>query len=245
MTPLESLPLATSDVSLVEGLTETRALRRYLDEPVPDTVLRDILFAATRAPSGSNRQPFRFVVLRDGPRANEAKRLIGVAARAVWAAKVVNDGYVEGSGAVADSAKARMAATMQHFVDTIDTVPAIVLPCLNRYRAPEHTEGSNVYPACQNLLLAARAYGYGGVMTMFHKDVEAELRDLLAIPPTTAVCAAITLGKPTGSHGPVRRRPMAELVYEDAWAVPAPWAIDPPGTSFTSAGPPRTAASDV
>lgn len=245
MTPLESLPLAASDVSLVEGLTETRALRRYLDEPVPDAVLRDILFAATRAPSGSNRQPFRFVVLRDGPRATEAKRLIGAAARAVWAAKVVADGYDEGSGAVAGSPKASLATTMRHFVDTIDTVPVLVLPCLNRYRAPEYTEGSNIYPACQNLLLAARAYGYGGVMTMFHKDVEAELRDLLAIPSTAAVCATITLGRPVGSHGPVRRRPMAELVYEDEWAVPAPWAADPPGTSFTSAGPPRPAASDV
>ena len=64
-------------VSLYEGLISTRAIRRYTDEPVPDEELRDILFAATRAPSGSNRQPFRFIVLTDGPVAREAKRLIG------------------------------------------------------------------------------------------------------------------------------------------------------------------------
>ena len=245
MASLETVPLAPTDVSLVEGLTETRALRRYLEEPVPDAVLRDILFAATRAPSGSNRQPFRFLVLRDGPRATEAKRIIGTAARDVWDAKVVTDGYAAGSGAVADSPKARMAATMRHYVDHLDTVPVLVLPCLNRYRDPEYTEGSNIYPACQNLLLAARAYGYGGVMTMFHKAVELPLRELLEIPDTTAVCATITLGKPVGGHGPVRRRPMTELVYEDAWAHPAPWALDPPGTAFTSAGPPRAAAADA
>ena len=66
------------DVTLYEGIVTTRAIRRYRDEPVPESALRDILFAATRAPSGSNRQPFRFVVLTDGPKAREAKRLIGV-----------------------------------------------------------------------------------------------------------------------------------------------------------------------
>jgi nitroreductase len=242
MQPLEDRPLAPTDVSLVEGLTQTRALRRYTDEPVPEAVLRDILFATTRAPSGSNRQPFRFLVLRDGPRAVEAKRLIGESAREIWAAKRTDDGYTSGSGAVADSPKARLAATMQHYVDHLATVPVLVLPCLNRYRDPEYTEGSNIYPACQNLLLAARAYGYGGVMTMFHKAVETPLRGLLQIPDATAVCATITLGKPAGSHGPVRRRPMAELVYDDVWAHPAPWALDPPGTAFTSAGPPRPVA---
>lgn len=243
MQPLEDRPLAPTEVSLVDGLTQTRALRRYTDEPVPEHVLRDILFAATRAPSGSNRQPFRFLVLRDGPNAVAAKRLIATAAREVWAGKRADDGYTAGSGATADSPKARMAATMQHYVDHLDTVPVLVLACLNRYRDPEHTEGSNVYPACQNLLLAARAYGYGGVMTMFHKGAEAALRELLGVPDSTAMSATITLGRPVGSHGPVRRRPLSELVYEDSWARPAPWALDPPGTAFTAAGPPRRAAA--
>ena len=96
-----------------------------------------------------------------------------------------------------------------------------------------------MYPACQNLLLAARALGYGGVLTMWHQYVEDELRDVLGIPADVAISATITLGRPVGNHGPVRRRPVAELVYEDGWEEPAPWATDPPGTRFTSAGPPR------
>ena len=52
---------------MLEGLTSTRAIRRYTDDPVPPEALRAMLFAATRAPSGSNRQPFRFLVLTDGP----------------------------------------------------------------------------------------------------------------------------------------------------------------------------------
>jgi len=70
-----SLPADT--VGLLEGISSTRAIRRYRDEPVPPEALRAILFAATRAPTGSNRQPFRFIVLTDGPKARQAKRLIG------------------------------------------------------------------------------------------------------------------------------------------------------------------------
>jgi nitroreductase len=205
-------------------------------------VLRDILFAATRAPSGSNRQPFRFLVLTDGPAATDAKRLIGDAARRLWSAKRQRDGYTQGSAAQPDSPKARMARTMQQYVDAFASVPVLVLPCLNRYREPEYTEGANVYPACQNLLLAARAYGYGGVLTMFHKEVEPQLRTMLGVPDDTAMSATITLGRPAGQHGRVRRRPLSELVYSGAWGKPAPWAVDPPGTAFTAAGPPRSVA---
>ena len=241
MESLQDVPLRPVDLSVTEALVSTRAIRRYTDEPIPARVLRDVLFAATRAPSGSNRQPFRFLVLRDGPRAVAAKRLIADGARAVSSAKRQRDGYTQGSGARAGSPKARMAATMQQYVDSFASVPVLILPCLNRYRAPEYTEGANVYPGCQNLLLAARAYGYGGVMTMFHKDVEPGLRSLLSIPDETAICATITLGKPVGSHGPVRRRPMSELVYEETWGHPAAWAVDPPGAAFTAAGPPKSA----
>ena len=71
---------------------------------------------------------------------------------------------------------------MQHYVDHFEEIPAVVLACLARYRNPHPTEGASVYPACQNLLLAARALGYGGVLTMWHAMAEDDLRELLAIP---------------------------------------------------------------
>jgi nitroreductase len=234
------MPTDADDVpDLLTGLATTRAIRRYRDEPIPEDDLASILWHATRAPSGSNRQPFRFLVLRDGPRAREARELLGTSFRRLWAAKRRSDGYDEGSGADADTPKARMAATMQHFVDHFEATPVVVLACLRRHRDPNPTEGASVYPACQNLLLAARALGYGGVLTMWHQYVEDELRDVLGIPADVASSDTITLGRPVGHHGPVRRRPVAELVYEDGWEEPAPWATDPPGTRFTSAGPPR------
>ena len=111
-------------------------------------------------------------------------------------------------------------------------------------REPVPTEGASIYPSCQNLLLAARALGYGGVLTGWHAMCEPELRDLLGIPAGVFVAATITLGKPVGGHGPVRRRPIAELVYEEEWDASAAWAVDPPGTRFTSAGPPKPAAGE-
>jgi nitroreductase len=237
---LAAAGLPPDTVGLLEGLATTRAIRRYRDEPVPPEALRAILFAATRAPSGSNRQPFRFIVLTDGPKAKAAKALIGGAARRVWSGKRSNDGYDRGSGTEENSPKARMAATMQRYTDDFERVPVLVLPCLVRYREPTAFEGASVFPAMQNLLLAARALGYGGALTGFHFMVEDELRELLGVPEGVLMAGTITLGRPEGSHGPVRRRPLGELVYGESWGETPPWAVDPPGTQHTQAGPPRS-----
>ena len=226
-------------VGLLEGINSTRAIRRYRDESIPEKDLRDMLFAATRAPSGSNRQPFRFVVLTDSEKAKQAKVLIKQGAESVWRAKKTNDQYDQRSGADSASPKARMARTMDSYVENFDKVPVLILPCLVRYREPTPMEGASVYPAVQNLLLAARALGYGGVITGFHHMVETELKNLLGIPEEVFVSCTVTLGKPKGKHGPVRRRPMNELVYGDTWNESPDWAVDPAGTRHTSAGPPR------
>jgi len=218
-------------------IATTRSIRRYADEQIPVTDLNAIIWHATRAPSGSNRQPFRFLVLRDGPMAMQAKKLLGDSFRQGWASKSETDGYRTEVEKKSDSRKARQAATMQHYVDNIEKVPVIVLACLVRYRGPSPYEGASIYPACQNLLLAARALGYGGALTMWHQTVDAELRLLLSIPDEVALSACITLGRPLGSHGAVRRRPIAELVFEDSWGSAPQWASDPEGTSYTSAGP--------
>lgn len=229
-----NLPLASDTVGLLGGLVTTRAIRRYTDEQVPEHVLRDIMFAATRAPSGSNRQPFRFLVFADSDRSRQVKRIVAKGARSIWGGKRTNDGYEAGSGVIADSPKARMAAAMDDYVDNFENVPVLVLPVLVRYRTATHIEGASIYPACQNILLAARALGYGGVLTAFHGPVNDELVEFLGLPDNAAIMATISLGRPRGNHGPVRRAPMSDLVFGDTWGQPAAWAIDPPGTGFTS-----------
>lgn len=213
----------SSPIDLFTGLGTTRSIRRYRSEAIPTEDLSAILWAAGRAPSGSNRQPFRFIVLTDGPRAQEAKTILGASFRSSWTQKRSHDGFDSGSGSRADSPKARQARAMQEYVDNFERVPAVVLVCLDRYREPNPYEGASVYPACQNLLLAARALGYGGVLTMWHLGVEGELRTLLSVPDHVALSACITLGRPAGSHGPVRRRPLEEIVFDDVWGRAADW----------------------
>jgi nitroreductase len=233
----DALPgaLDAEQVDLVLGtIATTRAVRRYRSDPVPDADLSRILFAATRAPSGSNRQPVRFIVLRGSETALAAKGLIGAAAREIWAAKRRADGYDTGTGADPTSPKARTAATMEHFVEHFEEIPAVILVAALRSRpGPEETIGASIYPACQNLLLAARTLGYGGVMMTWHRAVEDELRELLGVPDDVFLAATITMGRPQGHHGPVRRMPLEAFVYEDGWERPVGWTTEPEGTRHT------------
>jgi nitroreductase len=204
---------AADPISLLDGLATTRAIRRYTADPIPDEDLAAILWHAGRAPSGSNRQPFRFLVLRDGEHARAARALMGEAFRRGWNAKRNADGY----------RASPFAESMQQYVDGFEDIPVVVLVCLDRYRSPSPYEGASVYPACQNLLLAARALGYGGALTMWHLDVEAELRECLSIPDSAALSACVTLGVPAGHHGPVKRKPLADVVYDDTWGHAPDW----------------------
>ncbi len=211
---------ADRSLPLLEALATTRSIRRYTTDPIPDDDLAEILWYAGRAPSGSNRQPFRFLVLRDTEPAREAKHLLGESFRRGWATKREGDGY----------RPSRFAESMQRFVDGFEQIPAVIIVCLDRYRAPHLMEGASVYPACQNLLLAARALGYGGALTMWHLGVESELREMFSIPESVALSACITLGVPEGRHGPLKRKPLADVVYEDAWGDSPTWLPpdDPP-----------------
>jgi len=225
---------SVEEPTLSEGLATTRSIRRYSDVAVTEEQLAKTLFLATRAPSGSNRQPFRFVVLRDGPTAATVRALLADGAQSVWAEKSARQEFPTSKAA---SKTARMVAAMDAYVASFADAPVIVLPCMVRYRDPVVSEGASIYPAVQNLLLGARASGLGGALTMFHQVREAEIRAAIGLPERAFIAATITLGVPAGSHGPVRRRPLGDLVFEDRWDASASWAIDPPGTKNT--GGPR------
>ena len=222
----------------MEGLATTRAIRRYKNEPIADAHLRDILFSATRAPSGSNRQPFRFVVLTDGEKAAQAKALIARSAQEIWRQKERDDGYAEGSGSNPDfkisygphHARIRRSFCRRTGADfaLLDSLssarPHGGCICIPR--------GAKPVVGCPGPRLWRRHH-------RLSPAVEAELKALLAIPEDVFVACTLTLGKPQGGHGPVRRRPLDEFVFTDSWGKSAHWAVDPPGTRFTSAGPPQ------
>ena len=245
---LNALPSVTvtapdDHIGLYEGLLTTRAIRRYRDEPVPDEALRDILFAATRAPSGSNRQPFRFVVLTDrtggGRRPNA---LIGAGARRFWEAKRKADGYDQGSGAEQNSPKARMARTMQHYVDDFESVPVVVLGLLRALPAYRRTSTAprSTRPARTSSWRPGPS-GYGGVMTTWHFAVEAELRALLQIPDDTTIWPPSPWVARSAATARSAAAPCPSWSTANGGGRPRPGRWIPPGVSHTAAGPPAGA----
>lgn len=224
---LSAMAAPDADITLLDGLATTRSIRRFLADPVPDADLATILWSATRAPTASNLQPVRYLVLRDGPRAVLARAALGRAFRIRWDEMRVRKGF---ASAAPGSRLAGVAAAMEAFVDSVASAPVIVLVVGAPGRRPqwEVTDGSSVYPAVQNLFLAARALGYGGVMSMWHQEVEAELRQILLIPKDNLIFATVPLGRPAGRHGAVRRKPLGEVVFQDVWGQSPRWALDPP-----------------
>ena len=221
-------PPAVHEPSLYQGLVTTRAIRRYRPDDIPEADLNELLFAATRGPSGHNRQPFRFVVVRRGPETAAVREVLTRGFQAAWAPNRQEPADDD------TSRPARMARTMNHFVDHIGEAPVLVFACLDhRVGGTGLAAGASVFPACQNLLLAARALGYGGAMTNWHRVVTDELATMLGLPDEVSIAATIPLGRPVGGHGPVRRLPVAQLVFENRWDQPAEWAVDPPGTRYT------------
>jgi nitroreductase len=220
-------------IDLLEGIATARSIRRYLPDPVPEDALAKILWAATRAPSGTNRQPFRFIVLRDSDKAREIKSLMGEAFRRGWGHKSSAESWAKDGDESRSTRRVRSMEAMQHFVDHFEEIPVVVLACFARYRDADHGEGASIFPACQNMLLAARALGYGACFSGWHRLVEDELRARLSIPENVVLSLTITIGKPAGHHGPLRRFPARELIFEDQWESQAAWVVDPPGSRFS------------
>ena len=97
--------------------------------------------------------------------------------------------------------------------------PVLVLACIEYAGTPNVTAGSSIYPAVQNLLLAARGMGIGSVLTTLFKRHDAEIKALLGIPENIETAALLPLGYPAegDGYGPTRRRPVEEVTHWERW----------------------------
>jgi nitroreductase len=124
---------------------------------------------------------------------------------------------------VTAEAFARTLAAAEHLANHIHEAPVLIVPCLESGPTPPtRTAGSSIYPAVQNMLLAARAVGLGATLTTLHLIFEKEVETALALPPGVHSYALIPLGYPLGRFGPLRRTPLAEVVYGDKWGQAYP-----------------------
>jgi nitroreductase len=228
-------------IPLFEALYSTRALRRLKPDPIPDEVLFQLFDAAIRAPSGSNRQDWRFVVIRDPA----VKARIGEWFREAWAQYQPEFAANPAAMDALPRARRLLAKSTDYLVNHVAEAPVIIAPCGGR--GTHSTPGGSIFPAVQNLLLAARALGLGGLITNFARAHEAELLELLGIPESIQIYCLVPLGYPLDRPGPVRRRPVQDVVYMDRWETRWPFAAEQPpegwGTRWLPPGPDATATT--
>ncbi len=214
MTETEGARLA---MPLGEAIYTQRSIRRLRPDPIPMEDIRTIIEAASKAPSGGNAQPARYLVLTDP----DVIRRFGALYREAWWAKRRDEGrpWTRREEIPAEQRVSRGAAQL---ADEIADAPCIVL-ALTEGRG----QASSVLPGVQNLMLAARALGIGSVPTTLHPQVMDRVYDLLGIPATAEFHLCIPLGYPRGRFGPTQRRPTAETTYLNRWGGPVPWSGDP------------------
>ncbi|TMQ25150.1 MAG: nitroreductase [Candidatus Rokuibacteriota bacterium] len=205
----------TSD--LFEIMHTTRAMRRLKPDPVPDALIRKILQAGVCAPNGGNTQRWRFLVVKD-PR---IKQQVQVHYKRAFD-EVIGPRYLTSAPppGVTREAYMRQHAAVQYLTDHFHEAPVWIVACIEEAAAPTRWSGASIYPAVQNMLLAARALGLGATLTTRHLLYEKETEAALGLPSGVHSYAILPIGYPMGKFGPVGRGPLADIVYEDRWGHP-------------------------
>ena len=198
----------TQELGLFEAMGTQRAIRYFKADAVPREAVERLLEAATRAPSGTNRQMWHFVVVQD---AELRGKLADVYRRAGRNALPRLEWLRE--------ANPRILRSATHLIEHLDDAPVLLVACIEHDGGTNLTTGSSIYPAVQNILLAARGLGLGSVLTTFHKQYEDEVKGLLGIPDNVETAALLPIGYPADGvgYGPTRRKPLDEVAHWDGW----------------------------
>jgi nitroreductase len=207
-------------MDLFEAMHSLRAMRRLKPDPIPDEVLQRILQAAIRAPSGGNRQPWYFLVVRDA----SARRQLAELWRAGYQELLKIPYYAEAAAGGGNVAQQKMMRSVQHLAAHLHEVPVHLIVCIDTAgQPPSFNHGSSIFPAIQNLMLAARGLGIGTVLTTIHHYRDAELKALLGIPDHIVVAALIPMGYPRGTFGAGPRKPLHEVTFLERWGQAPSW----------------------
>lgn len=205
------MPHPTDDVW--EVLSTARSIRRFTDEPVDAETLDRCLRAATWAPNGANAQLWRFIVL-DGPEQRAA-----VAHAAQIALQSIESIYgMTRPDPDDDSRAARNNRATYELHDRAGEFTSVLFAAYKNEFSSEFLQGGSIYPALQNFYLAARAQGLGACITSWASyGGEQALREAVGIPDEWFLAGHVVVGWPRGRHGPVRRRPLSDVVFRNHW----------------------------
>ena len=218
-------------LDVLDAIHSTRAQRYLKPDPIPEDVLWQILDAAVRGPTGGNQQGWGWVVIRD-PKIKQQiaevyeERLLSaygygrVSDEELGTGRITRGGVEEGEVGIDQRNRRGVVHLAEHYAE----VPVIVAPVMqtvarmgNDTRRAGAGLGGSIYGAMQNLMLAARAFDIGSVLTWTFDD-SAFFRDLLGLPEDSYVMGLIPLGYlEKGRFSQPRRQPLGEVVHWDRW----------------------------
>jgi nitroreductase len=201
------------ELGIFEVIYNCRAMRRIKPDPVPEELLRRLIDAANQAPTASNAQSTRWLIVRDPDQKMKLADLNREARREAYGDRPPPT----------DERMVRQRRASQWHTEHLQDVPAHIIACLELTAPPEDSflrgvaAGGSVWPAVQNLLLSARALGLGAVPTTLPLRDRAAARDVLGLPEHVEPFCLIPVGYPMGRFGPVTRRPIDEILHWDRW----------------------------
>lgn len=209
-----------SDTDLFEIIRTTRAMRRIKPDPVPEDLVRKILEAGICAPSGGNYQRWKFLVIKDIAVKQKVQALYKRAYDEVIGPRYATSAPPPG---VTAEKYARQHAAVEYLTDHFHEAPVWIVVCQeDGATTPGRTAGASVYPAVQNMLLAARALGLASTLTTRHTMYGAEADAAMGLPPGVNSYAILPIGYPMGKFGPVGRASLEKVAFAETWGTPYP-----------------------
>jgi nitroreductase len=194
-------------MDVIEALNTCTAMRYLKEDPVPRSDLEQLVHAATRASSPGNSQGWEFVVIDDTAIKTQIGTAVMQAMAPVFANKPSN----------MDAVSERMYLGAEHLARNFARVPAWILGAARKVYPPHAPEDmfmySTIYPAGQNLIVAARAMDIGACFTTFHRTAEPLIRQLCAVPDDVHLCLMIAVGYPERAFQPVKRKPVEDVLH--------------------------------
>ncbi len=209
--------MSPQEPGLFEIIQTTRAMRQLKPDPVPDDLIDRILEAGAAAPSGGNNQTWGFIVCRD----EDLKKQVQVFYKRAFDEYVLPHYESRKEAPPPGMSKAqfeRQLDRVSHLTDRFHEAPVWIVACLDTgKRPPNYLSGASIYPAVQNMLLAARALGLGATLTTRHGIYGKEVDTLFGLPDGVHSYAILPVGYPVGRFGPVARGDVKSVTYRDRW----------------------------
>ncbi|HYL57388.1 MAG TPA: nitroreductase family protein [Candidatus Acidoferrales bacterium] len=205
------------EFDLYEAIYTTRSMRRLKPEPVAPELLVKVIEAATMGPSGHNRQPWYFIVVTDP----ETKQFVAVRYLTAWE-RIFTPVERQVVATDPQSQRGRNLRSAKYLAEHLADVPVMIFACVKKYtdraRAGQPMWGA-IYPAVQNLCLAARGYGLGSSITGMHTMFASEIDARLGVPPEYANVLLIPIGYPKGRWARPDRKPVMSVTFWERWGI--------------------------